>query len=207
MSKITDKSRVLNNGLVYLVRQLRKENYRAWGIYYSDPTKFKSLIDEIEAIRQEYIAYYGDDFKIANQVIDNHRRRNRKLRQKLTPIILSLDGQFLTITFSDETLATTTFETRRLYVKRFLKEVSPSFYVANLDYGSENGREHYHAIIKGRIDYSKWYKYGIINGEVIRPYTKDVAKVSEYINKLTNHHIKASAKQSKLIYSRKTAII
>ena len=207
MSKITDKSRVLNNGLVYLVRQLRKERYIAWGIWKSDPTKSTDLIDEIEAITKEFIAYYGDDFKIANQVIDNHRRRNKKLRQKLTPIILSLDGQFLTITFSDEVLATTTFETRRLYVRRFLKLVSPYFYVANVDYGSENGREHYHAIIKGRIDYSLWYKYGIINGEVIRPYTKDVNKVSEYINKLTNHHIKASAKQSKLIYSRKTAII
>ena len=52
---------------------------------------------------------------------------------------------FCTLTFGPEILASTTAETRAIYVKRFLKATFGA-YVANLDYGGKNGREHYHAV-------------------------------------------------------------
>ena len=107
----------------------------------------------------------------------------------------------LTLAFKSETFETTTEETRRLYVSRFLKSVSPH-YVANIDYGKQNGREHYHAIVVGTdIDYSKWHKYGAIKGIKIRKGSNPL-QLSKYINKLSLHACKSTTRGKKLIYSR-----
>lgn len=103
---------------------------------------------------------------------------------------------FLTLTFTDKVLNSTTQETRRRYVSRWLKSKS-DYYIANIDYGSENEREHYHAIINCRVDNS--WEYGAINFKQIT--NKNEKALAKYINKLTNHAIKATTKQNKVIYS------
>ena len=207
MSSLIDKSRVLSNGVVYLAQQWRKEYHIAYGIYKKDDYKDNSTIKELEALFNEYKAFYGEQWKVAFQVINNKYRRTKKLRRKIEPIVLSNEGQFITMTFRDDVLDTTSEATRRTYVMRYLKSVSPKFYVANIDYGKKKSREHYHAVIKGHIDYKPWRKYGSINSKLIRATDKDNEKISKYITKLTNHAIKKTTKQPKLIYSRKNAII
>ena len=111
---------------------------------------------------------------------------------------------FLTLTFNDETLRDTTDKERRVLVSRYLKSFGCS-YVANVDYGKENHREHYHAVINtDRIDYSSWHKYGAIDGEKIRNRNiqSDKTRLAKYICKLSNHAIKETTKRSSLIYSR-----
>lgn len=110
---------------------------------------------------------------------------------------------FLTLTFTDEVLASTSAATRRRYVSRFLKSTCP-FYVANLDYGGKRGREHYHAVVMAdRVNYKAWHKYGAIRGDRVHSSNADEARVCEYLSKLTNHSLKASCgKLPRIIYSR-----
>lgn len=132
---------------------------------------------------------------------DNHRKKNQRARTKIESIIQSGKALFLTLTFTDDVLASTTEKTRRTYVSRFLKENCID-YLANIDFGSKNGREHYHAVVsvKNKLDYSKW-KFGALNGLKIRVNSKPIA-IAKYINKLSNHATKSTTKNSKLIYSR-----
>lgn len=111
---------------------------------------------------------------------------------------------FLTFTFTDESLQKTSADTRRQAVRRYLSKYTSDF-VANIDFGSKNGREHYHAVAllgSDNIPFSLWQKkYGAINFEYIRETSSEVA-LSTYISKLCNHSIKETTKRSVLIYPR-----
>lgn len=139
--------------------------------------------------------------------------RRARTRDKISAMIITNEGElssrtyFLTLTFSDETLNKTSEETRRRYVARVLKAFAVQ-YVANIDYGGERGREHYHAVI--RLDQSAsitnlkkaWLEYGFIGVKRIK--SESSADLSHYINKLTSHSIKKSTGCLKrAIYSRR----
>ena len=100
-------------------------------------------------------------------------------------------------------LASTTKETRRRYVARYLKTQSET-YVANIDFGGKNGREHYHAIVAENCDLKQWKsKYGMINVKRIRNTKDDLNRVKNYVAKLTNHALKNTTKQAdRLLFSR-----
>lgn len=132
----------------------------------------------------------------------NNARYHRVKRLK-ERIKLMLDMglcTFITLTFRDDVLDKTSEETRRKYVKRYLKGLSPC-YVANIDYGGMNGREHYHAIVIGDFTDLNTWSYGFQKNEKIRHTDKDIEKLSKYVSKLTNHAIKDSTKGHKVIYS------
>lgn len=132
---------------------------------------------------------------------DNHRKKNQRARTKIDKIIQSGKALFLTLTFTDNILTSTTEKTRRTYVSRFLKENCME-YVANIDFGAKNGREHYHAVVsvENKLIYSNW-KFGALNGLKIRNNSNPLA-MAKYINKLSNHATKSTTKNSRLIYSR-----
>ena len=128
----------------------------------------------------------------------SYQRANR-LKQRISKIIQK-DSLFLTFTFTDEVLQRTSPDTRKQYVRRFLNSFNVP-YVANIDFGSKNGREHYHAILQmSKIKLTEW-KYGALNGKSIRN-TNDDVKLAKYISKLTNHAIKETTKRQAIIYSR-----
>jgi len=138
------------------------------------------------------------------RINNSNYHRRKKLKNRIEKMCLKYECTFLTLTFKDSVLNSTTAETRRRYVVRFLKQYG--CYVANVDYGKEHGREHYHAIINSReVNYKEWNKYGAINGERIRVDANSNIKLAKYINKLTNHAIKETNKRSVIIYSRKTS--
>lgn len=128
-------------------------------------------------------------------------KRVKRLKDRVTYLLSTGNCVFLTLTFRDEVLDTTSPETRRRYITRFLKRFDVP-YIANKDFGSQNGREHYHAIIQSQnIDYSL-YEYGSIDGEKIRNSKNDDIKLAKYISKLTNHAIKETCNGSRIIYSK-----
>lgn len=130
--------------------------------------------------------------------------RTNRLKKRISDMLLNGDCLFITLTFNDETLSTTTPKNRRVFVSRYLKQFNCK-YVANIDFGSKNHREHYHAVINAStIDFKSWRKYGNINVERVRnkDIEKDMTKLSKYICKLSNHAIKETTKRSSLIYSR-----
>lgn len=136
----------------------------------------------------------------------NHATYNRtkRLKDRIASMLLSGDCLFLTLTFNDLTLDSTTAKERRVAVSRFLKSFDCR-YVANIDFGSKNNREHYHAVVcSNSIDLHNWRKYGNINVKHVRnrDIDKDKTRLAKYIAKLSNHCIKETTKRSSLIYSR-----
>lgn len=174
-----------------------------------------------DASRVCYLSYTNDDLSFItdfirdnNLTIDdwtrlydlNHNRYKRvqRLKMKVSNLVLSGSAIFLTLTFTDDVLKSTSVETRRRYVSRFLKAQCET-YVANIDFGARNGREHYHAIVKAHnntIDLKTW-SYGALNALRIYPSEKDLTKTTKYITKLTSHAIKETTGHAyRIIYSR-----
>lgn len=153
-----------------------------------------------ECIYNELGNVYNEIAKIENASC----HRATRLRKRIESMLLNGECLFLTLTFNDETLNNTGADTRRQYVRKYLKQFNCP-YVANIDFGKENGREHYHAVINtSRIELKDWRIYGNINVERVRNNRIELSKtrLSKYISKLSNHAIKETTKRSCLIYSR-----
>lgn len=150
-----------------------------------------------------YKTNYPNEWKEAERVNNASYHRTKRLKDKIESMLASGSCIFLTLTFTDNVLANTSEITRKRYVARFLKSVA-TFYIANIDYGKKNQREHYHAIVKcDNVDGSYWSNnYGNIDFERINYSETCSVKVAKYINKLTNHAIKETTKQTRIIYSR-----
>ena len=200
------KSEVLKSGLPKLQKQVSQS------LYFNINGKLpftKYTFDEALNLYKYFYNNYFDEWKEATRINHASFERTLRLRKRITKILEASQNPeynaiFLTLTFTDKTLNSTSDETRRKYVRRFLKD-NCICYVANKDFGARNGREHYHAavLIKGKINYSKW-KYGCLNGQKIRLNCMSDIRVAKYIAKLTNHAIKETCKRNVLIYSRST---
>lgn len=135
-----------------------------------------------------------------------NERRRAKIKARITRMLETNRALFLTLTFSDKMFARgCSTETRRRYIARFLKEQCIE-YLANIDFGKEKGREHYHAVVvpKTTIDFSKYHKFfsSSIQAERIRVNDNSIKYVATYINKLTNHALKENGQYKRLIFSR-----
>lgn len=160
--------------------------------------------DDLVRAQNEIIKDFGYfEWQLAAAVNQSRYKRVQRIKKKVEEIVLSGSAIFVTLTFTDIVLKATSEETRKKYIKRYLKENS-LIYVANKDFGATNGREHYHAIVSSptKLDLSRWSNYGAINVKRVRSSTKDLVKVSKYVGKLTNHAIKETATNQRLIYSR-----
>lgn len=153
---------------------------------------------ELEFITMNY-DITEDDLKFYR----NYKSRYKTLKKRILYMIGFVDCSFITLTFTDEVLNKTNSDTRKRYVKAFLKSIS-DMYIANVDFGAQNGREHYHAIVEGvnKRDFSmdKWI-YGFYNCKCIYRGKNSGVKLTKYLMKLTNHAIKDTTTK-KIIYSR-----
>lgn len=132
-------------------------------------------------------------------------KRKTRLQNKINEMLTRGDALFLTLTFNDKVLNNTSPETRRKYVSRTLKKFNCD-YVANIDFGKENEREHYHCVISiSRMPKDFWI-YGFCKIEKIRNCDGDSARLAKYISKLTNHAIKETCKQNRIIYSKNNCV-
>ena len=135
---------------------------------------------------------------------DKYKHKTFRVRRKILSMMVLGSCSFLTLTFTNDVLNSTSEETRRRYVARFLKQISDD-YVGNVDYGKINGREHYHAVVRGiNIDMSAWDKYGFSHAQIVGKSdgSTQAAKMSKYIYKLSNHATKGTTNNKKIIYSR-----
>jgi len=128
-------------------------------------------------------------------------QRVKRLKQRVKML---LDGGvclFLTLTFNDDTMAKTTQEERRNLVLDYLKKTMCPF-VGNIDFGKENEREHYHAVIRcEKVDYTLWHQNGAIKGEKVRLRGNSETKLAKYIDKLALHSLKDTTHHNRLLYS------
>lgn len=194
------KSKVLESGLHNVERRYSKTLF----LKAKESTEKCPMSDEeFEAI-YELINSDEEAYKLFHEAHKiNHasyKRRNR-LALRITYMMLIGDCIFLTLTFKDDVMKKTTRETRRRYVTRFLKSQS-SEYVANIDFGEKNHREHYHAVIMcDKVDNTAW-RYGAIDFERVRVSNDSSKRLAKYVCKLTNHAIKATTKKNYCIYSK-----
>lgn len=129
-------------------------------------------------------------------------KRVQRLKDRIRCYLLKGQCIWLTLTFSEEVLKSTSVETRRKYVSRYLKSQS-DYYLANIDFGKRNEREHYHAIVVSDFLYTEgWKDYGFTWTERIKNHIDCEKKLAKYVSKLTNHAIKETTKRQCYIYSR-----
>jgi hypothetical protein len=196
------KSKVLNSELgefyLSLDKQVKSIQYNA--AYHPESVSQ----DELRmSYRAQEVLLKSPFFREAHKLNSASRQRVKRLRGRVEDVILNGNAIFLTLTFTDEVLEKTSPETRRKYVTRFLKSQC-AFYVANLDCGSQNHREHYHAIVQPngeKIDLAAW-EYGAINSKRVHASEQAPLRLSKYVAKISNHALKDTAKCSRLIYSR-----
>lgn len=134
----------------------------------------------------------------------SRRSKKKRLEAKIRKWYENGFTVFLTLTYSPEFLENTSAPIRRKKVREVLNECADDF-VANIDFGGKNGREHYHAICY-RLDGLKindlWAKrYGFIKAEAVIPDTE--GSLFEYVDKLCNHALKESTGCQQLVYCRK----
>ena len=194
------KSQILKIELDVLQRQVSKSLY-----FHDFPNQeiecflCYHLALEIECF---YRTCYSDLWEEAEKI--NHARyeRVRRLKHYISRLLNYGNAQFLTFTFNKHSLDNLSASTRKTYVTRFLKKLD-TLYVANIDFGKINEREHFHAVCcSDYVDYTSW-NYGALNGQLVRT-VEDSPALSKYISKLTNHAIKETTKRSSMIYSRLT---
>lgn len=196
------KFETIENGHLSAFIKARKQ------IYYD--TKFVVLNESLGVFEthykgEEWLRYYCEHvkdkyFDCACRLVESRYSRCKRASKKIENILKSGCACFITLTFTNEVLSSTSQETRRRYVARFLKEECKGGYVANIDY-SPKEREHYHAVIDNRIDLKKWC-YGFSYAEQVRLHDGCIIRLAKYVNKLTSHAFKTT-EQVRLIYSRK----
>ena len=188
------KAEILKSGLCKKVKKLDKDIYNAYNNYDYDFAFYEMLFCNENACTPS-------DIREARLINNANSKRVQRLNDRIERYLQMGCCIWLTLTFNDDTLAKTTQNTRKRYVVRYLKSQS-NYYIANIDYGKENEREHYHAVlVSERVDMTAW-PYGFAYTERIKNHVSSPKKISKYVSKLCNHAIKETTKRSCYIYSR-----
>lgn len=139
------------------------------------------------------------------QAIDNlnksYKKRNARLKKRLEKILQQEHAYFITFTIAPAHY-NYNYDTYLRKIKEALKYASS--WLLNSDYGDENNRLHFHAVVAfpDKLDYNtitSIYQYGAVNFRPI--YAKNEKALREYLLKTLNHATKQSA--GKIHYSRK----
>lgn len=151
-------------------------------------------------------AFYPSEWSECEKIFCADKERVRRLKIKVRYMLTISRCYFCTFTFSDSVLSLTSSKTRRRYVTRWLTSLDCA-YIANLDFGADNGREHYHALVAVKPSKSKlseWIlNYGLFHVEPVRSSLTSSVCLSKYVSKLCNHSVKVTCKRSALLFSRK----
>lgn len=200
---LEEKANVINDGFYKVYKRARLEDYKGDGF----------LINEFHRLCA-CDSSFNRGFKVCKAVDCSVKRKRKRVLQKEEELSFSSGGKiaFVTFTFSDETLNRTSDDTRRQKVRRTLKKVS-SVYIANIDFGKERDREHYHALLSydgfesvlalTKAIKALWGEYGFIKVERVGNKETDKKRLGKYLIKLGLHSMKDTTKAHRLIYSRK----
>lgn len=195
---------------------------RAFYAYANGYANYTGLdYDSAKELQSFLLRNYREEYAEASKINRSFFKQRSRLAQRLQYILTQEHASFLTLTFRDDVLQNTSEDTRRQYVRRFLASYG-ALYVANVDYGGRNGREHYHAVISARVKPSEW-SYGLLNCKSIdyrlnkvpkryealspseqreKVFRDNKLRLSKYVAKLANHAIKETTKRKALIYSK-----
>lgn len=163
----------------------------------NNPGLYLACINELDLLG---VTSYEYDFFVRE--VRSFYSRLTRCRNRIS-ILLKKPCWFYTFTFTDAVLNNTSSKTRRDYIRKTLAGCN---YVANIDFGKKNGREHYHAVADCLIES---YSHGFFNSQPIRLEYDSIgnctslSRLSKYISKLSNHALKDTTRRSHLMYSKK----
>ena len=202
---LQDKAYLINSGFYAAYKQARLDDFKGESC----------LIDDFHRRCESDFVFYLN-FKCCKAIENSVKRKRKRVRDKEEELNFLSGGKiaFVTFTFSNDTLNKTSCDTRRQKVRRTLKKLS-DVYIANIDFGKEHDREHYHALmsfdafedIKALKEALKalWGEYGFICVERVGNSETDKVRTKNYLVKLGFHAMKDTTKNHRLIYSRKVA--
>ena len=198
-----NKNTIIENGIYSIFLKERRRLYLD-GLDYNNKDNYNHDVFDTETLIICFRIYEA-----------NHKRKTYGLNEILkwyycienVPYFKNHKLVFGTLTFNDSTLDRTSKVTRRRYVARYLKKYCIK-YIANIDYGDKNEREHYHfiAMIEKDIPKNSW-KYGIENLQHINTTIKDIKKIRSYLLKLNNHSYKNSTRNERVIMDKSSSKI
>lgn len=195
------KAEVLSNGdydNFRFTRQTLNSEYQHIPISEENPFP---TIDDALAYDAWKMENDSENWKECKRLDHARIARVCRLKERVKYMLAKGTCIFVTLTFSPEVLERTSAKTRHDYVNRWLKRFPSA--IANLDFGGQSGREHYHAVVRAdTIDLSTWEKYGYIFAKRIPLGDANNAdKLARYVSKLVNHAIKQTTKGCRTIYS------
>lgn len=196
INKYAFQSEILDKNIPSLIKTMQKREYQY--VVRDLPVDFnmRNWLAEQFGFCQVLEAY---------RMNENYKKRIQRLKSKITELFYFNESKnlyFLTFTFTDKCLNKTDDLKRRRYVREWLNDNTTNF-VANIDFGEEKGREHYHALVNADyIDTKEWLKHGALSFEKVKVNIKSVDKMAKYINKFLNHAIKETTKRQHIIYKR-----
>lgn len=137
------------------------------------------------------------DFNI--RTVKNRWAKSSRIKKRLLFMLQNPSNDplyFATFTF-DEYYITLPYLTLRTYISKFLM-ANFSEYICNVDYGSLNGRLHFHAVVRCRGQPPQ-SPYGFCDYRRLFNTDENIGQCSNYLNKLTNHSTK---EKGRVLYSK-----
>lgn len=141
--------------------------------------------------------YYGESVVNENiRLCYNRQIRSSRVKSRLLKLIVKSnlfndDTYFCTFTINNRYI-NLPYLTLRKYFTDFLKSNFLS-YIGNVDYGSLNGRLHFHAVIRCRGQPTDW-PYGFFKYQRLFNDVENCGCCANYLNKLSNHSTKVCSK-------------
>lgn len=216
------KAQVIGNGCAKIQRKLSLTEWKYQQLFLSLETGKEEITEEniktlnkqselMDKLTEEISHFSEEEIEEAVKVNRAGYQRTKRLKDRILKLLENQNAIFVTLTFRNSVLENTNEQTRRDYVRKYLKSQCLK-YVANIDFGKTNEREHYHAVVVpksneldgkkyreqcGQIDFERvWHKANELD------YENTAKRMAKYVNKLTNHAIKETTRQNRVMYSR-----
>ena len=154
------KSEMINNGTYKKIKRLNNKLYKINGSNIQN--EINKLIDECDENMREMFTindiknacyrefankngFTEEELRSALQMIHSRQRKKKRIINTINfALKRGYEVVFATLTFNDENINKTK-ETRRKNINKYLKQYDG--FIFNIDFGTLNEREHYHALI------------------------------------------------------------
>lgn len=175
-------------------------------------TLYLSSVIEYNHRRYEYFKNNGnlDNFNFNldyERTLKARYTKVSRIKRRLLYLLCRYDYiWFITFTFDDKRIGLSTHRKRELI--RQCLNTHDFKYILNVDYGKTTEREHYHCILgtNWNMDVNQFIKneYPCFSLSIpCKLGENDFKRLCKYVNKLTNHCIKATTKKQRLVYNFK----
>lgn len=200
-----------------LYNKLRKK-YSYLFFDYRNRDKYPSVLSNITVVYPDYYLQY----KEIDKNIESAKLRRKRLRRYVRCMAERTPFKMLclaSLTFTDDVFKSTDVSTRKKYVRDYLNQVFDD-YIACIDFGKQNGREHYHAIClldyhiprvhhfkKRKEFFSFWcprfvWQYGFSSFRPITYDSRQMYTTCNYAFKSSNYAFKCASKDVKPFHKR-----